>query len=76
MISAAAEMILVCCGVEDCDDEGVPGVPSALRFRESAPLEIGLISLADNVSVVPYDLKETIYTGLLEDPVIEVIRAG
>lgn len=75
LISAAAEMIPVCCGVDDCD-EGVPGVPSALRFRESAPLEIGLISLADNVSVVPYDLNETIYTGLLDDPVIEVIRAG
>jgi len=57
LISAAAEITLEFAG-RDCGD-GVPGIPSALRFRASL-LEIGLMSLAVRVSVVEYDLNETI----------------
>lgn len=53
LMSAAAEMTLEWAGAEAgaCAD-GVPGVPSALRLRESL-LEMGLRSLAVRVSVVP-----------------------
>lgn len=60
LISAAAEIILVFCGTAWEEEDDVPGVSSAFRLRESTLFEIGLISLAFNVSVVPYDLKETI----------------
>lgn len=48
LMSAAAEMTLEFAGNDGV--VGVPGVPSAFRFLES--FDIGLMSLADNVSVV------------------------
>lgn len=49
LISAAAEMTPALGGTAW---DGMPGAASALRLRESALLEMGLISLADTVSVV------------------------
>ena len=54
-MSAAAEMTFDLAG--SVGVVGVPGVPSALRFLDS--LEMGLMSCADKVSVVEYDLKVT-----------------
>lgn len=75
-MSAAAEITLEWGGggAGDCDEE-LPELASALRFRESLP-EMGLMSLEVRFSTVPYDLNETRYTGLLAEPVMEVIRAG
>src|ERR1700719_2172540 len=54
LISAAAEMMLELTGlVASVCADGVPGVPSALRLRESPLLEMGLMSFAFKVSVVP-----------------------
>ena len=69
---AAAEITFVFAGTLGV--AGIAGEPSALRFLES--LEIGLMSCAERVSVVEYDLKVTMYTGLLDDPVMDVILAG
>ncbi len=69
---AAADMTLVFAGMVGV--AGVTGVPSALRFFES--FDMGLMSWAARVSVVAYDLKVTMYTGLLEEPVMDVILAG
>lgn len=74
LMSAAAEITLGCGGAGEGDAE-LPDVPSALRLRESLP-EMGRMSLAVKVSTVEYDLNETIYTGLLDEPVMEVMRAG
>ena len=54
-MSAAAEMTFELTG--SIGVVGVPGVPSALRFFDS--LDNGLMSWADKVSVVEYDLKVT-----------------
>lgn len=54
LISAAAEITLELAGSVCGDTE--PDSPSALRFRVSM---MGLMSFAVRVSVVPYDLKET-----------------
>lgn len=54
-MSAAAEMTFDLAG--SVGVVGVPGVQSALRFLDS--LEMGLMSCADTVSVVEYDLKVT-----------------
>jgi hypothetical protein len=80
-MSAAAEMTLDCAGVGVPEEWGCgveePDIPSALRLRESLLLlENGLMSLAVRVSMVEYNLKETIYMGLAEEPVMEVMRAG
>lgn len=74
LISAAADMTLELAG-RDCGDKE-PGIASALRFRVSLLLEIGLMSFAVRDSVVAYDLNETMYMGFVEEPVIAVIRAG
>lgn len=55
LMSAAAEMTFELTGTIGV--VGVPGVPSALRFFDS--LDNGLMSCADKVSVVEYDLKVT-----------------
>lgn len=81
LISAAAEITLDCgWAADDCEEEEeawwwYPGFASALRFRES-PLEMGLRSLAVRFSTVAYDLNVTKKTGLLVDPVMDVMRAG
>ena len=54
-IFAAAEMTFVFAGMVGV--VGVTGVPSALRFLES--FDMGLMSCAERVSVVAYDLKVT-----------------
>ena len=53
--------------------DGVAGLPSAFLFLS---LEMGLRSCAERVSVTVYPLNVTMYIGLLDDPVIEVILAG
>lgn len=71
-MSAAAEITPGSAGEGDAE---LPEVPSALRLRESEP-EMGRRSLDVKFSTVEYDLNDTRYTGLLDEPVTEVILAG
>ncbi len=71
-MSAAADMTFEFIG--RVGRVGAMDMLSALRFFEST--DSGLMSCAERVSVVAYDLKVTMYTGLLEEPVMEVILAG